>query len=121
MTHQLRHDRASARRLNRAALLFLAAMAAMAGVGMWILASGSIEPANPAQWAAFLAGLVAVFAAAAYVFFAFGRLRWFYRCPQCGARLPLLPQSDRVGPQIRYSCDLCEVEWMTGWTVAHPD
>ena len=68
-------------------------MVYMAGVGMWILATGNVEPANPAQEAAFFAGLVALLAAAAYVFVAFARLKWFYRCPQCGAACRWCPRA----------------------------
>jgi DNA-directed RNA polymerase subunit RPC12/RpoP len=107
--------------MTQAAIYFLAAMAFMAGVGLWIFASGHVEPANQEQSVAFFVGLIAVCAATANVFVAFGKLMVFYRCPQCGARLPVVPGTDQVGSKIRYACETCDVEWSTGVTVAPPD
>lgn len=121
MNREIRHDTAIASRLTGAAVCFLAAMAYMAGVGLWIFTSGHVEPANRAQSVTFMVGLIAVLAATVNVFVAFARLRWIYRCPKCGARLPMVPNTDRVGSQIRYACEMCDVEWSTGWTVAESD
>jgi DNA-directed RNA polymerase subunit RPC12/RpoP len=121
MEREIRDDLAIANRMTRAGVYFLAAMAFMAGVGLWILASGHVEPANQEQSAAFVVGLLAVFAATANVFVAFGKLMSSYRCPQCGARLPVVPGTDQVGSKIRYACETCDVEWSTGVTVAPSD
>jgi hypothetical protein len=121
MEREIRDDTAIANRMTRAAVYFLAAMAFMAGVGLWIFASGHVEPANPAQSAAFFVGLFAVLAATANVFVAFGKLMAYYRCPQCGTRLPVVPGTDQVGSKIRYACETCDVEWNTGVTVADSD
>ena len=121
MDRDIRDDTAIANRMTRASVYFLAAMAFMAGVGLWILASGHVEPANQEQSVAFYMGLLAVLAATANVFVAFGKLWWFYRCPQCRARLPVVPGTDQVGSKIRYTCETCDVEWSTCWTVAESD
>jgi predicted RNA-binding Zn-ribbon protein involved in translation (DUF1610 family) len=54
------------------------------------------------------------------VFVAYGKLLWFYRCPQCRARIPRPPQT-KTGDRIRYVCPACDVEWDTGWEVAQRD
>ena len=61
-----------------------------------------------------------VFAASANVFVAYGKLRWFYRCPRCRARVPRVPESE-AGSRIRYRCAACGVEWDTGWDEVDSD
>lgn len=113
---ETREDPAAGKRMRTAALLFGAAMLMAGGSMAWTIISKGGDGGEAGGWqSVFVCGSVLlVFAAVANVFVAYGKLRWFYRCPQCGARVPRVPES-QARTRIRYRCDACGVDWDTGW------
>jgi hypothetical protein len=116
MSRRIRTDPVAGKRMRTAALLFAAAMLLVGGSLAWTIVSnrGQGGEAGGNQSLAVCCSVLFVLAASANVFVAYGRLRWFYRCPQCRARVPRVPEAE-AGPRIRYRCAACGVEWDTGW------
>jgi predicted SprT family Zn-dependent metalloprotease len=52
--------------------------------------------------------------ASGYVFYAFAKLKWAYRCPKCGVRATRVPEAE-AGSAIHYRCRKCRTDWDTGW------
>src|SRR3954467_15097784 len=96
MGRAMRSDPEVGKRMTSAAILFAAAMLLVGGSIAWtvFLAKGEAGVAGdaPSLFVCFSALIVPV--AAANVFVAYGKLRWSYRCPQCGARVPRVPKSE---------------------------
>lgn len=46
-----------------------------------------------------------------------GRVQRRYRCPQCGAHLPMLPPEAATKYQHRFHCPTCDVVWTTDVSV----
>ena len=99
-----------------AAFTFAACMLAVGGSLAGAILIDKDEPAR--QWfeAATCPALLGVFGASAMIAHFFFRVRIRYRCPQCGARLPSMPERE---PKIQYRCKACHVIWDTGWHVVH--
>jgi predicted SprT family Zn-dependent metalloprotease len=55
---------------------------------------------------------ILVFISLVYAVVSFGRLWWWYRCPQCGVRAKRI--QDKI-LRLRYHCGKCRVEWDTRW------
>ena len=117
MPKRTRTDPVAGKRMKRAALFFAAAMLTVGASTAWTIASnrGQEGEAGGNQSLAVCSSLLAVFAATAYVFYAYARLRWVYRCPKCGVRAPRVPEAE-AGSAIRYRCPKCGTVWDTGWT-----
>ena len=111
---KIRKDEKGDKRMLTAILLFGGAMLGLLAAVLWtVLSSGGRGgDATGAQSLAVIILLLCVFASVVNVFFAYGKLCWFYRCPSCGKRLTR-PRSE-AGP-IQYPCDSCGVLWETGW------
>jgi hypothetical protein len=111
--HVIRKDPISGKRMRNAALLFIAAMIGVGGSLAWVIATAkeNNDGGNASIFVCFF--VLAVFFASVNVFVAYGRLRWFYRCPECGVRSPWVKEA---GALIRYHCLQCRVVWDTGWT-----
>jgi hypothetical protein len=100
-----------------AARLFAVAMVLVGGSFAWtiVAAKGEAGEAATGPTLSVCFSLVLVFAAVVYVFVAFGKLKWFYRCPECRSRIPRVPEAE-AGSKVRYRCDKCRIDWETGWT-----
>lgn len=107
-----RKDLAAEKRLLHAALLLGAAVLGLAGSLGCVTRTAAGSTAN--GWAVAVAAvfLLAVFAAAVNLV----RVRLFYHCPQCQARIPQMPDLQPGGP-ILYLCPRCDIEWDIGWKV----
>ena len=88
---QRRPDPVAGKRMLRAALYFAGAMIGVGGSLVWAIqtSKGGVNDG----WAATAVGvfLLVLFAAVVNVFVAYGRMMWFFRCPQCRARLTREP------------------------------
>src|SRR4051812_7099463 len=93
---QLREDPAANKRMLIAALLFATAMLMVGGSTAWTILSkrGEGGEAGGNQSLSVCCSVLFVFAAVVNVFVAYGKLRWFYRCPKCRARVPRVPESE---------------------------
>src|SRR5262245_61437817 len=117
MSPTRREDKKSGNRLLHAALLFGAAMLMAGGSMAWTILSKRGEGGVAGEWEsmAICCSLLLVLASIINVFLTVGRVRWFYRCPKCRARLPRVPEAE-VGAKIVYRCAKCRIDWDTGWT-----
>jgi hypothetical protein len=115
--HERQRDSVANRRLLRAALLFAAAMLGVGASIVWSLATTQGKEAGDVQSLTVCCFILLVGAASVYVFYAMARLKWIYRCPRCGDRLPRVPKTE-AGSRIRYRCERCRVDWDTGWNEA---
>src|SRR4029453_18648691 len=120
MSHSIRPDPVTGKRLRNAIFLCFAAAFGMLAAIAWLLLTGENGQAKDAPALAIAIFLLLVVGATVHVFVAFGRLRLCYRCPQCRARLPR-PTETKVGERIRYVCEACDVEWDTGWEISQRD
>jgi predicted RNA-binding Zn-ribbon protein involved in translation (DUF1610 family) len=111
---RIRKDEKCGKRMLTGALLFGAAMLGVLAAGLWTILSsgGQGGDASRAQSLAVIIAILCVFASVVNCFVAYGKLRWFYRCPSCGKRLTR--PCRELGP-IQYPCDSCGVLWDTGW------
>ena len=107
-----RKDPAAEKRLLHAALLFVASMLGVGGSLACVSRTATVSVAN--EWAVAMAVvfLLAVFASAVNVI----RVRHFYHCPRCRARVSQMPDL-QVGGPILYLCPRFDVEWDIGWKV----
>jgi len=110
-------DRRAGKRMLTAALLFGAAMLLVGGSMAWTIISNRGERGQAGDWQsmAVCCSILLVLLAVVNVFVNVARLRLFYRCPKCRARLPRAPEA-AVGAKIVYRCIKCNVDWDTGWT-----
>jgi hypothetical protein len=117
MSRTTRHDRRAGDRMLTASLLFGVAMLAVGGSLAWtiIAAKGEEGEAGTGPTISVCFSLLFLLGAVVYAFVAFGRLKWFYRCPRCRARLPRVPEPE-AGAKVRYRCTACNIDWDTGWT-----
>jgi hypothetical protein len=117
MSRPTREDPVAGDRMLTAALLFGAAMLLVGGSLAWtiIATKGEGGEAGTGPSISVCFSLLFLLGAVVYVFVAFGKLRWFYRCPQCRVRLPRVAESE-AGSRVRYRCAACNVDWDTGWT-----
>ena len=120
MSRAIRHDPVAGKRVRNAVFLFAAAMFGIFAAIAWSILSAEGGQAKDGPALAICTMVLVVFAAAVNVFVAYGKLRWWYRCPQCRARIPRPPET-KVGDPIKYVCTACDVEWDTGWKVAKRD
>src|SRR5215216_948072 len=95
-----RYDSVTGRRLRRAALLFLATGFVISGSLIWHVATQN-DSTNDWPMLAIFVSFLAVVAAALNMVRVFWLL-WFYRCPQCRARLTRTPGEE--GDPVRYTC-----------------
>jgi DNA-directed RNA polymerase subunit RPC12/RpoP len=100
-----------------AALLFAGAMVLAGGSMAWTIISKRGEGGRAGDWQsmAVCCSVLFVLLAVVNVFVNVLRLRLFYRCPKCRARLPRAP-AEKAGAKIVYRCTRCGVDWDTGWT-----
>jgi hypothetical protein len=112
-SHKIRKDEMADKRLLTAFLLFGGVMLGLVAAGTWTVLSsgGQGGEVSGGQAIALIVLLLGAFASVVNVFVAYGKVRWFYRCPSCGKRLPRPPK--KLGP-IQYPCDTCGVLWDTG-------
>lgn len=114
MSREVHTDHATSRRMMIAAVALAAAMLGMFGAIGWVILdrNGAAGEASSAQSLTVSLLIVVVLCTVVSVFRAYGRLRWFYRCPTCHKRLPRAAGADS---RIRYHCAACGVDWDTGW------
>jgi hypothetical protein len=107
---QRRYDHGLWKRLGRTVLLIGGAIIGMFGFCLW--AANFAQNGVVTGWESFplIVCMLAFFAGVGNVV----KLLFFYRCPQCRARLARVPGQD--GDPILYVCPTCKVEWDTGWT-----
>ena len=120
MSRSMRQDPVAGKRLRNAAYLFGAAMFGIFAALAWSVLTAENGQAKDAPALAILIMFLLVVGATVNVFVAYGKLRWWYRCPECRARIPRPPAS-RAGDRIRFMCTACDVEWDTGWHVFEGD
>jgi hypothetical protein len=113
MNREIRHDPAVGQRLTVALLLFGGAMLTLCTIVAWAVLRSRDQSSSRGQAMVFLLVSLAAVVATVNMLIAYGRLRWFYRCPQCTARVP---RAQEAGPRIRYECATCRVDWDTGWS-----
>lgn len=117
MSRETRQDPVAGKRMTRAVILFAVAMLGVGGSIAWVIATGSGGRANDTASLGACCFVLFVLAAVVNVFFAYGRMMWFHRCPRCTARTERLGNPNVSGP-IRYRCPACDIEWDTGWNRA---
>jgi hypothetical protein len=107
-----RKDPAAEKRLLHAALYVVAALLGMGGAIVVMSRTANGGAAN--GWAMALAAvfLLAVFASVVNVV----RVRLWYHCPRCRARVSQMPDL-LPGTPILYLCPTCNIEWDIGWNV----
>src|SRR5262245_36439770 len=112
-SHKVRKDEKANKRMVTAVLLLGGATLGLVAVGTWTVLSsgGQGGEASGAQSIAIAILLLCLVASVVNFLVAYGKVRWFYRCPSCGKRLPRPPK--KLGP-IQYPCDSCGVLWDTG-------
>src|SRR5215831_13121414 len=115
MNREIRQDLLVGKRLTNAAMLFVGAMIVLGLVVAWIVLSSRSSSVTSGQSIAVLVLVLATFITVVNMFVAYGRLRWFYRCPRCSARVPRVPEAEADG-HIRYQCSACSIDWDTGWS-----
>jgi len=112
-SHKIRKDEMADKPLVTAFLLTIGAALGLVAAGTWTALSpgGQGGEASAAQSITVIVLLLCAFASVVRLLVAYGKVRWFYRCPTCGKRLPRPPK--KPGP-IQYPCDSCGVLWDTG-------
>jgi ABC-type sulfate transport system permease component len=120
MNREIRHDPAVGQRLTAAGLLFGGAMITLGTVLAWIVLRSRDLSVTRVDSLVILVIFLAAAIATVNLLVAYGRLRWFYRCPQCAARVPRVPEAE-AGTRIRYQCTACSVDWDTGWSETDAD
>ena len=107
-----RKDPAAEKRLLHAAWLVGVALVGVGGSLACVSQTARGSAAN--EWAMAVAAvfLLAVFTSVVNVV----RVRLFYYCPLCRARVSQMPDLPPGGP-ILYLCPRCNVEWDIGWKV----
>ena len=108
-------DQKSRRRMVVATYGFLVSVAALFTSTFWAL-GGKTEgmKVEGAPAVIVLLSLLAVFAAIAYVFYAWGRLSWAHRCPKCGGKTSREPVK-KTKNELVHRCRKCGIVWETGW------
>ena len=119
MSRKVLKDPVTTRRVRNAALLSSAGVAAFGGWLAWSYFQAKSGEADAVSWVTCFS-LMALLVLVANVFYAYGVVKWFYRCPRCRGRVQRVPES-RAGAAIRYLCVRCNVEWDTGWHVSGPN
>jgi hypothetical protein len=117
--HEIRHDPAVGQRLTVAALLFGGAMITLGAIVVWFVLRSRDLWVSRVDSVVVLLIVLAAFSATVNLLLAYGRLRWFYRCPRCAARVPRAPEAE--ASTIRYQCTACGVDWDTGWSETDTD
>jgi hypothetical protein len=109
-----REDTRTGKRAYKAIRLFLVALAMAGGSIVWVMVSagpnGGVAGKTPSLFLVISALLVVV--SLVYAVVAFGKLWWWYRCPQCHRPAPRVQDKSL---RLRYHCGKCRVEWDTGW------
>lgn len=83
---------------------------ALIGVGVFIIPNVEYGPkVSPIGWA--LISIWGVILVVGTVWA--GRVQSRYRCPQCGAQLPMLRPESSTNYQHRFQCSTCDVIWTT--------
>jgi len=107
-----RKDPAAEKRLLHAAWLVGAALLGVGGSLACVSQTARGSAANEWAVAVAIVFLLAVFASVVNVI----RVRLFYRCPRCRARVSQMPDLEPGSP-ILYLCSRCNVEGDIGWKV----
>jgi hypothetical protein len=109
-----REDGRTGKRLHVALVLFVAALLVAGGSLAWtVLSTGEKGGVAGRTQSLVLVGSVPlVLAAAVNLYVAYGRLWWWYRCPQCRAVVPRVQDAEM---RLRYRCGRCRIDWDTGW------
>jgi hypothetical protein len=108
----LREDRKTYRPLTVAGVLFTVAMLAVLATLAGMAVTGEHSRAQSFFGLGFVASAVSLAAATINMFYRYCKCKWFYRCPECGQRIPRL---ESALPSIHYYCAACNIEWTTGW------
>ncbi|MBP3957810.1 hypothetical protein J8F10_21365 [Gemmata sp. G18] len=109
-----REDARTGKQAHNAVRLFLVALAMAGGSLVWVMVSagpnGGVAGQTPSLF--LVTSGVLVLVSLLYAVVVFGKLWWWYRCPQCGGRAPRVRDKSL---RLRYHCGTCRVEWDTGW------
>ena len=107
-----REDTRTGPRADYAIRLFFLTLALVAGSLIWIAFSTGPKGAGEVPALFFVISLLVVLVSGVYAVSSFGRLWWWYKCPQC--HRPAKRVQDK-NLRLRYHCGKCRVEWDTGW------
>jgi hypothetical protein len=109
-----REDSRTGKRAHGAMKLFVAAVLLACGALAWTVLSAGEKGgvAGRPQSLLLVGSAPLVLAAAVNLYFAYGGLWWWYRCPTCRAKVPRVRGE---GMRLRYRCGKCRIDWDTGW------
>ena len=106
-----RHDKEYG---ERTILRVIVLIGALMGVGVFILPNVGYGPkVSPAGWVLITIWSVILVVGTIWV----GRVGRRYRCPHCGAHLPMLRPEAATKYQHRFHCPTCDVIWTTDVSV----
>ena len=104
--HQIR------RQMRIGIALFVGGMSAVFISTAAVIMAGEKSPYADIIALVIFVSLIFVGASVVNMFYRFGKLKLFYRCPECRQRLARV---DSVRPAVNYYCPSCNIEWLTGW------
>jgi hypothetical protein len=106
-----RHDKEYG---ERTILRVIVLIGALMGVGVFIIPNVEYGPkVSPTGWVLISIWCVILIVGTIWA----GRVRRRYRCPLCGAHLPMLPPEAATKYQHRFHCPTCDVIWTTDVSV----